>query len=83
MGIIMRVAKLLEAAESNIKIIAEHGMYAEVLGLSESPSGLVARLKFGDDHREQIKVQNIRILQEKDWEKLIKDPYKRHSIRGR
>ena len=80
MGIIMRVAKLLEIAEDVIKIVEEHGKYAEVLGLDESPNGLVARLKFGDNHREQIRVQNIRILQEKDWEKLIKDPYKRKMM---
>lgn len=76
----MRVAKLLGDSEEITKIVDEHGMYAEVLGLDESPSGLVARLKFGDNHREQIRVQNIRILQEKDWEKLIKDPYKRKMM---
>lgn len=80
MGIVMRVAKLLEVAEEVIKIVEKHGKYAEVLGLDESPRGLVARLKFGDGHREQLRVQNIRILQEKDWEKLIKDPYKRKMI---
>ena len=72
MGIVMRVAKLLGDSEEITKIVEEHGMYAEVLGLSESPAGLVARLKFGDDHREQLKVQNIRILQDRDWEKLRK-----------
>ena len=76
----MRVAKLLGDSEEITKIVDEHGMYDEVLGLDESPSGLVARLKFGDKHREQIRVQNIRILQEKDWEKLIKDPYKRKMM---
>tara|TARA_Y100001951_G_C11206183_1_gene220161 strand:- start:281 stop:508 length:228 start_codon:yes stop_codon:yes gene_type:complete len=75
----MRVAKLIDI-EPNAKIIEEHGLYAEVLGLSETPTGLKARLKFGDDHREQLPVQNVRILQEKDWEKLIKDPYKRHML---
>ena len=76
----MRVAKLNEI-ESNAKIIEEHGLYAEVLGLSETPTGLKARLKFGDNHREQIPVQNLRILQEKDWEKLIKNPYKRYMLK--
>lgn len=79
MGIIMRVCKLLEV-ETNLKIIADHGLYAEVLGLSETPTGMKARLKFGDNHREQVRVQDIRILQERDWEKLIKDPYKRKMI---
>ena len=72
----MRVCKLLEV-EGNLKIISDHGLYAEVLGLSETPTGMKARLKFGDNHREQLRVQDIRILQERDWEKLIKDPYKR------
>ena len=76
----MRVAKLLEESEENLKIIAEHGKYAEVLGLSETPTGMKARLKFGDNHREQLRVQDIRILQERDWEKLIKDPYKRKML---
>ena len=75
----MRVCKLLEV-ETNLKIIADHGLYAEVLGLSETPTGMKARLKFGDNHREQVRVQDIRILQERDWEKLIKDPYKRKMI---
>jgi hypothetical protein len=69
----MRVAKLLEVegtSKENLKIIEEHGKYAEVLGLSETPSGMKARLKFGDNHREQVRVQDIRILQERDWDKL-------------
>jgi len=70
MGIIMRVAKLLDKTEVVENIIKEHGMYAEVLGLSETPSGMKARLKFGDNHREQLRVQDIRILQDRDWEKL-------------
>ncbi len=78
----MRVAKLTGTSDEIVRIIDKHGMYAEVLGLSETPTGLKARLKFGDNHREQVLVQNLRILQEKDWEKLIKDPYKRHSIKG-
>jgi hypothetical protein len=78
----MRVAKLTGTSAEITKIIDEHGMYAEVLGLDETPTGLKARLKFGDSHREQVLVQNLRILQEKDWEKLIKDPYKRHSLKG-
>ena len=68
----MRVAKLLEDEE---KLREEHGMYAEVLGLSETPAGLHARLKFGDDHRAVVRVQNIKILQESDWEKLKKAKY--------
>jgi len=78
----MRVAKLTGENPDILKIIEKHGTYAEVLGLDETPTGLKARLKFGDNHREQVLVQNLRILQEKDWEKLIKDPYKRHSIKG-
>jgi len=66
----MRVAKLLDKTEVVENIIKEHGMYAEVLGLSETPSGMKARLKFGDNHREQLRVQDIRILQDRDWEKL-------------
>jgi hypothetical protein len=73
----MRVAKLISEDKDTKKIVEEHGLYAEVLGLSETPSGLHARLKFGDDHREVVRVQTIKILQESDWEKLIKDPYKR------
>lgn len=79
----MRVAKLLETEGTSkeiTKIIEEHGKYAEVLGLSETPTGMKARLKFGDNHREQLRVQDIRILQERDWEKLIKDPYKRKML---
>ena len=66
----MRVAKLLEVTEEVTKIVEEHGKYAEVLGLSETPTGMKARLKFGDNHREQVRVQDIRILQERDWEKM-------------
>ena len=79
----MRVAKLLETEGTSkeiLRIIEEHGKYAEVLGLSETPTGMKARLKFGDNHREQLRVQDIRILQERDWEKLIKDPYKRKML---
>jgi len=78
----MRVAKLIAEDKDTVSLREEHGMYAEVLGLSETPAGLHARLKFGDDHRAAVRVQNIKILQESDWEKLIKDPYKRRSVQG-
>jgi len=68
----MRVAKITGETADLLEIVAEHGVYAEVLGLSETPTGLQARLKFGDDHRERLKVQDIRILQDRDWEKLRK-----------
>ena len=42
----MRVAKILDSTLTD-----KHGKYAEVLGLIDSPSGVQARLKFGDDHR--------------------------------
>ena len=55
----MRIAKL----SKDDKLVAKHGIYAEVMGLIESPTGMKARLKFGDGHRETIPVQRIRIVQ--------------------
>lgn len=57
----MRVAKILETALAD-----KHGKYAEVLGLVDSPSGVKARLKFGDGHRETITVRKLRMVQDKN-----------------
>ena len=42
----------------------------EMVGLEETPTGLKARLIFGDDHREQINVQLVHIMQDYELEKL-------------
>ena len=55
----MRVAKILDNQLSD-----KHGKYAEVLGLIDSPSGVKARLKFGDGHRETITVRKLRMVQD-------------------
>ncbi len=81
MGVVTRVAKLIAEDKDTVSLKKEHGMYAEVLGLSETPADLHARLKFGDDHRAAVRVQNIKILQESDWEKLIKQP-SRKTVAG-
>jgi len=54
----MRVAKVLDSTLTD-----KHGKYAEVLGLIDSPSGVQARLKFGDEHRETISVKRLRMVQ--------------------
>lgn len=54
----MRVAKILDE-----RLTDKHGKYAEVLGLIDSPSGVQARLKFGDGHRETITVRRLRMVQ--------------------
>jgi len=54
----MRVAKVLDSALTD-----KHGKYAEVLSLIDSPSGVQARLKFGDGHRETITVKRLRMVQ--------------------
>ena len=54
----MRIAKI-----SKDDKLATHGIYAEVMGLIESPTGMKARLRFGDGHRDTIPVQRIRIVQ--------------------
>ena len=72
----MRICKLLDE-----KLVSEHGKYAEVLGLAETPTGMVARLRFADQHREQIPVQQVRMLQDQDLAKVIKDPRIRFMLR--
>ena len=57
----MRVAKILDT-----QITDKHGKYAEVLGLIDSPSGVKARLKFGDGHRETITVRKLRMVQDEN-----------------
>jgi hypothetical protein len=64
-----RLAKIIPH-EKTAEIIAEHGGYAEMVGLEETPTGLKARLIFGDDHREQINVQLVHIMQDYELEKL-------------
>tara|TARA_R110000851_G_scaffold260591_5_gene413140 strand:+ start:1160 stop:1378 length:219 start_codon:yes stop_codon:yes gene_type:complete len=44
--------------------------YAEVMGLTDTPTGIKARLRFADDTRDLVKVQDIKMLQDKDLEKL-------------
>ena len=51
----MRVAKILDSTLTD-----KHGKYAEVLGLIDSPSGVQARLKFGDDHRTTVSVRKTK-----------------------
>ena len=57
----MRVAKVLDT-----QITDKHGKYAEVLSLIHSPSGVKARLKFGDGHRETITVRKLRMVQDEN-----------------
>lgn len=55
----MRVAKILDT-----ELTDKHGKYAEVLGLIDSPSGVQARLRFGDGHREVLSVRKLRMVQD-------------------
>ncbi len=57
----MRVAKILDT-----QITDKHGKYAEVLSLIDSPSGVKARLKFGDGHRETMTVRKLRMVQDEN-----------------
>lgn len=57
----MRVAKILDS-----QLTDKHGKYAEVLGLVDSPSGVKARLKFGDGHRELLTVRKLRMVQDEN-----------------
>jgi len=57
----MRVAKILD-----IELTDKHGKYAEVLSLIDSPSGVQARLKFGDGHRETLSVRKLRMVQDEN-----------------
>lgn len=57
----MRVAKVIDT-----EITDKHGMYAEVLSLIDSPSGVQARLKFGDGHRETLSVRKLRMVQDEN-----------------
>jgi len=58
----MRVCKLSLADE----LVEKHGRYAEVMGLLESPTGMKARLRFPNGHRETIPVQRVRVLQDEN-----------------
>ena len=44
--------------------------YAEVMGLSDTPTGVKARLRFADGSRDLVSTTQIRMLQDKDLEKL-------------
>ena len=55
----MRIAKI-----SKDDKLAKHGIYAEVMGLIESPTGMKARLRFGDGHRETLSVRRLRMVQD-------------------
>ena len=57
----MRIAKILDT-----QLTDKHGKYAEVLSLIDSPSGVKARLKFGDGHRETIGVRKLRMVQDEN-----------------
>jgi hypothetical protein len=57
----MRVAKVIDT-----EITDKHGKYAEVLSLIDSPSGVQARLKFGDGHRETLSVRKLRMVQDEN-----------------
>ena len=43
---------------------------AEVLGLTDTPTGVKARLKFADGSRDLVSTTQSRMLQDKDLEKL-------------
>jgi len=55
----MRIAKILDTELTN-----KHGKYAEVMELIDSPSGVKARLRFGDGHRETLSVRRLRMVQD-------------------
>ena len=59
----MRVAKLTKDPR-NFDLVDKHGLYAEALGLTETPTGFQMRLKFADGHRETVETQRIRIIQD-------------------
>ena len=44
--------------------------YAEVMGLTDTPTGVKARLRFPDGTRDLVSTTQIRMLQDKDLEKL-------------
>tara|TARA_B100000497_G_C7590962_1_gene355368 strand:- start:478 stop:687 length:210 start_codon:yes stop_codon:yes gene_type:complete len=67
----MRLCKLVKAGE-NLKIISEHGLYAEVQELIESPSGYKAKLRFGDDYRAELSVRRLRMIQD---ENVVRSPH--------
>ena len=55
----------------------KNGMYAEVMGLTDTPTGVKARLKFPDGSRDLIPVNEIRMLQDSDLEKIGNSRLKR------
>lgn len=57
----MRIAKILDT-----QLTDKHGKYAEVMELIDSPSGVQARLKFGDGHRDTITVRKLRMVQDEN-----------------
>ena len=67
----MRLCKLVKAGE-NLKIISEHGLYAEVIQLIESPNGYKAELRFGDDWRTELSVRRLRMIQD---ENVVRSPH--------
>ena len=60
-GVQMRICKITR------KGIQE---YAEVMGLTDTPTGVKARLRFPDGTRDLVSTTQIRMLQDKDLEKL-------------
>ena len=56
----MRVCKLSNTDE----LVEKHGLYAEIMGLLEAPTGMKVRLRFPDGHRETIPVQRVRVIQD-------------------
>ena len=77
----MRIARILKH-EKTAKIIADKGEYAQMIGLEETPMGLKARLMFEDGSREQVNVQLVKVIQDYELEKLIKDPVRRYKVRN-
>ena len=58
----MRVCKLSKTDE----LVEKHGLYAEIMGLLEAPTGMKVRLRFPDGHREVVATQRIRVLQDEN-----------------
>ena len=56
----MRVCKLSKTDE----LVEKQGLYAEIMGLLEAPTGMKVRLRFPDGHRETIPVQRVRVIQD-------------------
>mgnify|MGYP000125952857 CR=1 FL=1 len=56
----MRYCRLSKTDE----LVKENGLYAQVMGLTDSPNGVQARLKFPNGYRAVVPVQRVRMLQD-------------------